>query len=50
MLDFNNQETLMVFRQFLRKNGINGLLRENDVQDGDIIVIGEKDFVFEDEE
>jgi GTPase len=50
MLDFNNQETLMVFRQFLKKNGINGLLRENGVQDGDIIVIGEKDFVFEDEE
>jgi GTP-binding protein len=50
MMDFNNNETLTVFRNFLKNHGINDFLREKGVKEGDIVVIGEKDFVFEDDE
>ncbi|MBP7791736.1 MAG: GTPase ObgE [Candidatus Goldbacteria bacterium] len=47
MLDFNNQETLIVFRKFLERNRINRFLMDNGVKTGDIVVIGNKDFIFE---
>jgi GTPase len=50
MIDFTHPETLEVFRRFLKHNGVNAFLREKGVQEGDIVVIGEKDFVFEDDE
>jgi Obg family GTPase CgtA-like protein len=50
MADFGNTETLEVFRRFLKTNGINDYFRKNGVQEGDIVVIGDKDFVFEDDE
>ncbi|MEI7640940.1 MAG: GTPase ObgE [bacterium] len=50
MLDFSNNETLEVFRKFLEKNGINDYLKQHGVKEGDIIIIGEKDFVFQEEE
>ncbi|HRU39011.1 MAG TPA: Obg family GTPase CgtA, partial [Candidatus Goldiibacteriota bacterium] len=49
MMDFNNEETLEVFRRFLLANGINEFLKDNGVEEGDIVVIGGKDFVFEDD-
>lgn len=50
MMDFNNYETLTVFRKFLKNNGINAFMKEKGVNEGDIVVIGNKDFVFEDED
>jgi GTP-binding protein len=47
MLDFNNIETLSVFRKFLNKNKIDDFLKANGVKSGDIVVIGNKDFIFE---
>jgi len=47
MLDFNNPETLSVFRKFLNKNRIDEFLKENGVKPGNIVVIGNKDFVYE---
>lgn len=47
MLDFNNPETLSVFRKFLNKNNIDDFLKEQGVKPGDIVVIGNKDFIFE---
>ncbi len=47
MLDFNNPETLSVFRKFLNKNKIDDFLKEHGVKPGNIVVIGNKDFVYE---
>lgn len=47
MLDFNNPETLSVFRKFLNQNKIDDFLKKNGVKTGDIVVIGNKDFIFE---
>ncbi len=47
MLDFNNPETLSVFRKFLNQNKIDDFLKDNGVKSGDIVVIGNKDFIFE---
>lgn len=50
MIDFGYPETLEVFRRFLKANGVNAYMKEKGVQEGDIVVIGEKDFIFEDDE
>jgi GTP-binding protein len=50
MLDFDNTESLEFFRRFLKNNGVNDLLKAKGVQEGDIVVAGEKDFIFEDDE
>jgi GTPase len=50
MIDFSHPETLEVFRRFLKNNGVNAYMKEKGVQEGDIVVIGDKDFVFEDDE
>jgi GTP-binding protein len=47
MLDFKNLETIEVFRKYIKKSGIEAYLKENGVQEGDIVVIGDKDFVYE---
>lgn len=50
MLDFNNPDTVHVFRNYLDKTGINKMFKAYGVKEGDLIVIGERDFVFSDEE
>lgn len=50
MLDFHNPDTTHVFRGYLEKTGINALLKEYGVKEGDIIIIGDRDFVFTEEQ
>ncbi len=49
MLDFNNPETNEVFRRFLKREGIDNFLSQKGVKEGDIVVIGERDFVYREE-
>ncbi len=49
-LDFGEEETLIVFRRYIEKSGLNELFRQNNLKEGDIIVIGERDFVYDPEE
>jgi GTP-binding protein len=50
MLDFKENETLEVFRRHLDKSGLSALFKEKGIKQGDVIIIGDFDFVFEDEE
>ncbi len=47
MLDFKSDETLLVFRKYLEKEGLNDFFRHNGVEPGDAIIIGDKEFVYE---
>lgn len=47
MLDFESNETFLVFRRYLDKEGLNDFFKKNGVQVGDTIVIGEKEFTYE---
>lgn len=47
MLDFNNIETLDVFKKYLLKTGMEEFLKSKGVKEGDIIVIGDKNFIYE---
>jgi GTPase len=49
MLDFSTNETVQVFRQYLERQGINKFLKEKGVKTGDYILIGEREFVFEED-
>ncbi len=49
MLDFNNPETNEVFRRFLKREGIESFLSQKGVKEGDIVVIGDRDFVYREE-
>ncbi len=47
MLDFENIETLEVFKKYLIKTGIEDFLKGKGVKNGDILVIGNKNFIYE---
>jgi len=47
MLDFKNFETLEVFRRYLKKTGIEDYLKQNGVKEGDIVILGDKEFEYE---
>jgi len=47
MLDFKSDETLLVFRKYLEKEGLNDFFRKNGVVAGNTIVIGDKEFIYE---
>ena len=49
MLDFDNADTNEVFRKYLLKQGINDFLKEKGVQEGEIVIISGKDFVYQDD-
>lgn len=52
MLDFedNNIETAQVFKRYMEKKGFTELFKEKGVKTGDTIVIGERNFVYEEDE
>ena len=50
MLDFSKDETLEVFRRYLKKEGIEGFLAEKGVRTGDTVIIGEMEFIYEKED
>ena len=47
MLDFEANETLLVFRKYLEKEGLNEFFKKNGVEVGDTVVIGDKGFIYE---
>lgn len=47
MHDFKEAETFAAFKKFLEASGIDEFLRLKGVKEGDVIVIGEMDFVYE---
>jgi GTPase len=47
MLDFDSNETLLVFRRYLEKEGLNEFFKQKGVKAGDTIVIADKDFIYE---
>jgi GTP-binding protein len=49
MLDFSTNETVQVFRRYLERQGLNKFLREKGVKTGDFVIIGDKDFIFEED-
>jgi GTP-binding protein len=49
MLDFNNIETLDVFKRFLTKSGIEEFLKTKGVKTGDVVIIGNKNFIYEED-
>ncbi|MGD0565967.1 MAG: GTPase ObgE [Candidatus Goldiibacteriota bacterium] len=49
MLDFKTNETVQVFRGYLERQGINKFLKSKGVKTGDYVIIGERDFIFEED-
>jgi len=49
MLDFENSETIEMFRKYLKKEGIEEFLRKEGVKEGDIVIIGDREFVYEED-
>jgi GTP-binding protein len=49
MLDFSTNETVQVFRGYLERQGINKFLKSKGVKTGDYVIIGEKDFIYEED-
>ncbi len=49
MLDFDNIETLEVFKKYLIKEGIEDFFKSNGVKEGDLIIIGNKNFTYYEE-
>ncbi len=50
MLDFSEMETVEVFKRYLDKSGMNEFFKSKGVTNGDILVIADRDFVYDDEE
>jgi len=48
-LNFSEGETLTVFRRYVEKSGLSEFFRQNNLKEGDIIVIGDRDFVYDPE-
>jgi GTP-binding protein len=49
-IDFNQSDALYYFQRFLKKKGIDKILKKNGIQDGDIIIIADHKFTYYDEE
>ncbi|MBN2753431.1 MAG: GTPase ObgE [Candidatus Goldbacteria bacterium] len=50
MLDFSEMETVEVFKRYLEKSGMNEFFKANGVTNGDVLVIADRDFIYDDEE
>ncbi|HDQ26702.1 MAG TPA: DUF1967 domain-containing protein, partial [bacterium] len=48
-LDFKVEETTEVFRQYMKRHRIEEFLKAKGVKEGDIVVIGDRDFVYKEE-